>query len=159
VLLVEGIHALSPGLLVDAAGVTVRVFVHPASSLPFDRLTRLEPSDVRLIRRIVRDRHQRGFAADDNLARWDSVRRGERLSIFPHQANADWIFDSSLVYEPSVLRVYAQRYLLEVPRNHPQFPAAHRLRRLLEAFVPIHPDSVPPTSLLREFIGGSGFSY
>jgi uridine kinase len=160
VLLIEGIHALNPALLEGGDPASVfRVFVHPAMSLPFDRLTRLESFDVRLLRRIVRDRHQRGFAADDNLGRWPSVRRGERLSIFPYQEHAHCVFDSSLVYEPSVLKVYADRYLLEVPRRHAEFPAAQRLRRLLESFVPIHPDNVPPTSILREFIGGSGFSY
>lgn len=160
VLLIEGIHALSPALLDEpAVGRVLRVFVHPATALPFDRLTSFEPADVRLLRRIVRDRHGRGTSAADNLARWSSVRRGEREHIFPYQGNADAVFDSSLVYEIGVLRVYAERYLREVPRAHPEFPAAHRLRRLLAPFVPIHPDLVPPTSILREFIGGSGFSY
>jgi uridine kinase len=160
VLLVEGIHALNPLLLPsEAAACTFRIFVHPAMSLPFDPLSRLEPSDVRLLRRIVRDRHQRGFGAAETLERWPSVRRGERLSIFPYQGNADCVFDTSLVYEPSVLRVFAERYLLEVPRGHAQHGAAQRLRRLLDCIVPIQPDNVPPTSILREFIGGSGFAY
>ena len=160
VLLLEGIHALNPALFGDAASESAfRIFVHPATTLPFDRLSALEPADVRLVRRVVRDRHQRGYGAGENLARWPSVRRGERLHIYPFQGNADAVFDSALVYEPSVLKVYAERYLLEVPRAHPEFSAAHRLRRLLAPFVPIHPDHVPPTSILREFIGGSGFSY
>lgn len=159
VLLLEGIHALNPTLLGPLRAGSFRIFIHPASSLPFDRLSSFEPADVRLLRRIVRDRHQRGTAAADNLARWPSVRRGERLHIFPYQECADVVFDSSLVYELSVLRVYAERYLLEVPRTHPEYSAAHRLRRLLLPFVPIHADHVPPTSILREFIGGSGFSY
>ncbi len=158
VLLIEGIHALNPHLLgPQNQQQCFRIFAHPATSLTFDHLSRLEPSDVRLIRRIVRDRHRRGFVASDNLQRWASVRRGERLWIFPFQQQADFVFDTSLVYEPSVLRVYAERYLLEVPRDHEMFPAAHRLRRLFERFVPIHPDDVPATSLLREFIGGSSF--
>ncbi len=160
VLLVEGIHALNPALY---AGVSrdsaFNVFIHPATSLPFDRLLSLEPADVRLLRRIVRDRHQRGFAAIETLLRWPSVRRAERLHIFPFQAEADAVFDSALPYEVSVLRVYAERYLLEVPRSSPEAPSARRLRRLLQLFVPIHPDHVPPTSILREFIGGSGFTY
>lgn len=160
VLLIEGIHALSSALLDEAAlGRVFRVFVHPATALPLDRLTSFEPADVRLLRRIVRDRHARGCAAADNLARWPSVRRGERAHIYPYQGSADAVFDSSLIYEVSVLRVYAERYLLEVPRTHPEFSAAQRLRRMLAPFVPIHPDLVPPTSILREFIGGSGFSY
>jgi uridine kinase len=133
--------------------------VHPASALAYDRLSLFEPADVRLVRRIVRDRHRRGSSAAMSLARWASVRRGERLHIFPYRDQADASFDSSLVYELSVLRVYAERYLLEVPRSHPEYSAAHRLLRLLQPFVPIHPDHVPPTSILREFIGGSGFRY
>ena len=160
VLLVEGIHGLNPALLgEEASRRAFRIFIHPATALPFDRLSTFEPADVRLLRRIVRDRHQRGCPAADNLARWPSVRRGERIHIFPHQPNADAVFDSSLVYEISVLRVYAERYLLEVPRDHPEFSAAYRLRRLMSAFVPVHPDHVPPTSILREFIGGGGFTY
>ena len=160
VLLVEGIHALNPTLFGDTPRESLfRVFIHTATSLPFDRLSWLEPADVRLVRRIVRDRHQRACPAADNLARWPSVRRGERLHIHPHQGNADRVFDSSLIYEASVLKVYAERYLLEVPRDHPEHAAAQRLRRLLDAVVPIDTDHVPPTSILREFIGKSGFSY
>ena len=160
VLLVEGIHALNPVLFgaVDRESL-FRIFIHTATSLPFDRLSWLEPADIRLVRRIVRDRHQRACPAADNLARWPSVRRGERLHIHPHQGNADRVFDSSLVYEASVLKVFAERYLLEVPRNHPEHAAAQRLRRLLDPVVPIDADHVPPTSILREFIGKSGFSY
>lgn len=159
VLLIEGIHALNPALYGLNRSPSFNVFIHPATSLAFDRLSCLEPADVRLLRRIVRDRHQRGFAAVETLARWPSVRRAERLHIFPFQEEADAVFDSSLVYEVSVLRVYAERYLREVPRGAPEAPSARRLRELLQLFVPIHPDHVPPTSLLREFIGGSGFSY
>lgn len=159
VLLIEGIHALNPALYGLNRSRSFNVFIHPAMSLPFDRLSCLEPADVRLLRRIVRDRHQRGFAAVETLARWPSVRRAERLHIFPFQEEADAVFDSSLVYEVSVLRVYAERYLREVPRHAVDAPSARRLRQLLQSFVPIHPDHVPPTSLLREFIGGSGFTY
>jgi uridine kinase len=160
VLLIEGIHALNPELLDRAAtDQSFRVFLHPATAMPFDRLSLFEPADVRLLRRIVRDRHQRGFPAWENLERWSSVRRAERVHIYPHQGEADAVFDSSLAYEVSVLRVYAERYLLEVPRSHPEFSAAYRLRQLLSHWVPIHPDHVPPTSILREFIGGSGFAY
>jgi len=159
VLLVEGIHALSPRIwaTVDTSRI-FRVFVHPASSLPFDRLSTLEPADVRLIRRIVRDRHERAYTAAATLARWASVRRGERRHIEPCLANADFVFDTSLVYEMSVLKIFAERYLLEVPRSDPQRAAANRLRSLLLPFVPIEPEQVPATSILREFIGGSAFA-
>jgi uridine kinase len=161
VLMLEGIHGLNPRLLGDAAapGEVYRVFVHPATTLPFDRLTRVSATDIRLLRRIVRDRHQRGYRAADNIVRWPSVQAGEREHIFPYQAEADAVFDSALVYEPAVLKVFAERYLLEVPPSHPAYPTAHRLRYLVDRFVSIYPDHVPPTSLLREFIGGSGFEY
>lgn len=160
VLLVEGIHALNPALFAAAPPESLfRIFIHTATSLPYDRLSWLEPADLRLVRRIVRDRHQRACPAADNLARWPSVRRGERLHIHPYQGNADRVFDSSLVYEPSVLKVFAERYLLEVPRGHPEHAAAQRLRRLLDPVVPLDSEHVPPTSILREFIGESGFSY
>jgi uridine kinase len=161
VLMLEGIHGLNPRLLGSAPkeGELFRAFIHPATTLPFDRLTRVSATDLRLLRRIIRDRHQRGYSAADNIVRWPSVQAGERLHIFPYQAEADAIFDTSLVYEPAVLKVYAERYLLEVPSDHPAYPTALRLRHLVDRFVSIYPDHVPPTSLIREFIGGSGFEY
>jgi uridine kinase len=161
VLLLEGIHGLNPILFGDVVPNEriFRVFVHPAQTLAFDRLTVLSPEDIRLLRRVVRDRRQRNHSAAETLARWPSVRRGELLHIFPFKANADAVFDSSLVYELSVLKTYAERYLLEVPPTHPEFTTAYRLRRLIDQFVAIYPDHVPPTSVIREFIGGSGFEY
>ncbi len=160
-LMMEGIHGLNPGLLdgIPRPGQVFRVFVHPATALPFDRLSRVSPTDLRLLRRIVRDRHGRGYSAADNIARWTSVLAGERKHIFPFQGEADAVFDTALIYEPSVLKVYAERYLLEVPPHHPSFATAVRLRHLIDRFVAIYPDHVPPTSLIREFIGGSGFEY
>src|SRR5512133_1247141 len=160
-LMLEGIHGLDPRLLgaIPRAGELFRVFVHPATTLPFDRLTRVSATDLRLLRRIVRDRHQRGYSAADNILRWPSVQAGEREHIFPFQGEADAVFDTSLIYEAAVLKVYAERYLLEVPQDHPAYPTAHRLRYLVDRFVSIYPDHVPPTSLVREFIGGSGFEY
>lgn len=160
VLLLEGIHGLNPRLLESLPEQSVfRVFVCPLAQLPFDRVARVHPSDVRLLRRIVRDRHARGYDAAATIARWPSVRRGERSHIFPFQHLADAIFDTSLLYELSVLRVYAERYLFEVPPDHPSYTTAYRLLGLLSRFVPIYPDHVPPTSILREFIGESGFEY
>jgi len=160
-LMLEGIHGLNPGLLgpIPRPGELFRVFIHPATTLPFDRLTRTSATDLRLLRRIVRDRHGRGYSAADNILRWPSVQAGEREHIFPYLHEADAVFDSSLVYEPAVLKVFAERYLLEVPQSHPAYPTAHRLRYLVDRFVSIYPDHVPPTSLVREFIGGSGFEY
>jgi uridine kinase len=161
VLLVEGIHGMNPMLLdgILPRESIFRVFIHPTTTLPFDRLSVLSPNDVRLLRRIVRDRHHRGSNAADTLRRWPSVRRGERVHIYPFLEFADFVFDSALVYEISILKTYAEQYLLEVPRTDPTYPAAYRLRHILDRFVALHPDQVPHTSILREFIGGSGFDY
>src|SRR5512133_618125 len=160
-LMLEGIHGLNPGLLgaIPRVGELFRIFVHPATTLPFDRLTRVSATDLRLLRRIIRDRHHRGSSAADNILRWPSVQAGEREHIFPYQDEADAVFDTALIYEPAVLKVFAERYLLEVPQNHPAYATAHRLRYLVDRFVSIYPDHVPPTSIIREFIGGSGFEY
>lgn len=160
ILMLEGIHGLNPKLLSSLPeGSVYRVFACPLVQLPFDRLTRVHASDVRLLRRIVRDRHTRGATAAMNILRWPSVRAGERRHIFPYQHHADAVFDSSLIYELSVLKVFAERYLLEVPQSDPAYTTAFRLLGLLDRFVTIYPDHVPPTSILREFIGGSGFEY
>lgn len=160
VLMLEGIHALNPKLL-ESIGQehAFRVFVCPHAQLPFDRINWLHASDVRLIRRIVRDRRTRGWSGAENIVRWEDVRAGERRNIFPFQHHADAVFDSSLIYEPAVLKVYAERYLLEVPRQHRAWPTAVRLLNLVSHFVTLYPDTVPPTSILREFIGESGFEY
>jgi uridine kinase len=160
VLLLEGIHGLNPRLFPTVSDEHVyRLFCCPLAQLPFDSLSRVHASDVRLIRRIVRDRHSRGATAAETIQRWPSVRAGERRHIFPFQHHAAAVFDSSLIYELNVLRVFAERYLLEVPQDHPAYTTAFRLMVLLDRFVTIYPDHVPPTSIAREFIGGSGFRY
>ena len=161
VLLVEGIHGLDPALFGDAVARAqlFNLFVHPSTTLPLDRLSVIAPADVRLVRRIVRDRHTRGYSAAENIKRWASVRAGEERHIFPLLPHADAVFDTSLAYELGVLKVFADRYLLEVPPGDPAAATAHRLRSLLDRFVTIYPDHVPPTSIIREFIGGSGFEY
>lgn len=154
VLMIEGLHALNSLIPIDESRHGVfRIFLNPMTSLPLDAVARVSVSDVRLLRRIVRDRHGRATNAADSIRRWRSVRRGERRHIFPFLHTADASFNSSLIYEVSVLKVYADRYLLEVPTDHPSYPTAYRLRRLIDQFVTIYPDQVPPTSLLREFIG------
>ncbi|MBW2461408.1 MAG: cyclic nucleotide-binding protein, partial [Deltaproteobacteria bacterium] len=160
VLILEGIHGLNPRLLESVADDRLyRIFICPLAQLPIDRVSRVHASDLRLLRRIVRDRHGRGHNASATIARWPSVRRGERKNIFPFQDLADAVFDTSLIYELSVLRVFAERYLREVPRGDPAYPTAHRLLTMLSRFISIYPDHVPPTSILREFIGGSGFEF
>ena len=156
----EGIHGLN-GALTPAvpADEKFRIYINALNPLAVDEHNRLHTSDTRLIRRIVRDRHYRGYSAAQTIATWPSVRRGERRHIFPFQESADVIFDTSLIYEFSVLKVFADRYLLEVPRAHPSFADAYRLRMFLSMFVPVLPGDVPNTSLMREFIGGSSFTY
>lgn len=161
VLLVEGLHGLNPRILPEGTRPeqTYRIFINPMTAMPVDRLNRVHVSDIRLLRRIVRDRHRRNIHASENILRWPSVRSGERKHIYPFLEQADATFNSSLVYELSVLKVFADRYLMEVPRDHPAFTTAFRLRQLVEPFVTIYPDHVPQTSLLREFIGKSGFDF
>ncbi len=160
VLLIEGIHALNPRLT-DAvdADASFRLFVSANSQLVVDDHHRISSTDLRMLRRIVRDRRFRATSAASTIARWPSVRRGEEAHIFPFEDTADFVFNSSLPYEPSVLRTFAWRYLLEVPRDDPARSRAHELLKLLELFIPLFPDHVPSNSVLREFIGGSAFRY
>ncbi len=160
-LVLEGIHGLNPELLSDVvpANHVFRIFIQPLLTLPIDKVSHVNPSDLRLLRRIVRDRRQRGFATQDNIRRWGDVRAGEHAYIFPHVDRADAVFDTSLIYEMSVLKVYADRYLLEVPPHSPSYATAFRLRQLLEQFVAVSPDDVPSTSILREFIGSGSFEH
>ncbi|MCP4199740.1 MAG: nucleoside kinase [Proteobacteria bacterium] len=160
VLIIEGIHglndALTPAIPSDEK---YRIYINALNPLVIDEHNGLHTSDVRLVRRIVRDRHYRGYTATETIHSWHSVRRGERRHIFPFQESADVIFDSSLIYEFSVLKIFAERYLLEVPAGDAAFAEAFRLRKFLGMFVPILPGDVPQTSLVREFIGGSSFTY
>lgn len=158
VLVIEGIHGLNPRLTTSIAENRIfRVYVSALSQLAIDDHNRLFTSDARLIRRIVRDQLYRGFSAERTLEMWERVRRGEGRWIFPFQEQADVMFDSSLVYEPSVLKVFAERFLLQVPRTSPTYTEAYRLLKGLSLLVAVFPDEVPHTSLLREFIGGSAF--
>ncbi len=158
VLEAEGIHALNPRLTAAVeAGAKFKVFISALTQLTLDDHNRIFTSDSRLLRRIVRDRLFRGHPATRTLEMWGSVRRGEARGIFPFQEDADVMFNSALVYEPCVLKVFADRFLLEVPREHPAYTEAYRLLKFLAWFVPMFPDEVPSTSILREFIGGSAF--
>ncbi len=159
VLIVEGIHGLNPALLPDVpAGRTYRVYVSALTQLNIDRHNRVPTTDVRLLRRMVRDATYRGYSALDTLDRWPSVRRGEKEYIFPYQENADVMFNSSLVYELAVLRPLAEPLLLQINRDSPRFTEAKRLLSFLRWVRPMPEEQakyVPDTSLLREFIGGS----
>lgn len=159
-LVVEGIHGLNDRLTESVPrNEKYRIYVSALSQLAIDDHNRIFTSDARLIRRLVRDRLYRGFSAERTLELWERVRRGEGRWIFPFQEGADVMFNSALVYEPAVLKVYAERFLLQVPRSSASYPEAFRLLKFLSLFVPIFPDEVPQTSLLREFIGGSAFRH
>ena len=160
VLIIEGIHGLNPKLtpgIPDA--LKFKIYVSCFTSVTMDNLTRIPTTDNRLLRRLTRDSRQRGADALSTLSRWPSVRRGEEKHIFPYQEYADAMLNSSLLYEISVLRPYAETLLHQVPDTVPEYDEARRLLRFLDNFSPIAPDTIPPTSILREFIGGSTFTY
>lgn len=160
ILVVEGIHALNPRLTENIdPGTKFKLFVSALTQLTIDEHNRIFTSDTRLIRRIVRDRLFRNYTAEQTIFMWDSVRLGEQSWIFPFQEDADVLFNSALMYEHAVLTTYAKRFLMEVPRESAAFVEADRLLRFLDLFIPILPEEVPGTSVLREFIGGSVFSY
>ncbi len=160
ILIVEGIHALNPALTpaIDDA-LKFKIYVSCITSVAMDNLSRISTSDNRLLRRLTRDYTQRGANAVATLARWGSVRRGEERHIFPYQEEADVIINSSLFYEISVIRPFVEPILHEVPNTVPEYDQARRLLRFLDNFTVIDPAEIPPTSILREFIGGSSFTY
>lgn len=160
VLIVEGIHGLNPGLLttIDPA-VTYKIFISALTSISIDDQNPISTTDNRLIRRIIRDAKYRGYSALETLQRWPSVRRGEEKNIFPHQENADIMFNSAMLYELAVLKKYAEPLLKSVPENQPEFADSLRLLKFLGYFKTIDDTEIPPTSLIREFLGGSSFSY
>lgn len=160
VLLIEGIHGLNPQLTSEVdERMKYRVYVSALSSITIDDHNWVSTTDNRLLRRMVRDYKYRGTPPIDTIARWPSVRRGEEKWIFPYQENADSIFNSSLLFELGVLRDEAERVLRSVPRDRTEYATAYRLRRFLNYFVPVSSRHIPPTSLMREFLGGSSFHY
>ncbi len=160
ILIVEGIHALNPALtpVIDDS-LKYKIYVSCITSVAMDNLSRISTSDNRLLRRLTRDYTQRGKNGRETLAQWGSVRRGEERHIFPYQEQADVIINSSLFYEISVIRAFAEPILHEVPNTVPEYDQACRLLRFLDNFTSIDPAEIPPTSVLREFIGGSSFKY
>ena len=160
VLIMEGIHGLNPDLTPHIPEhQKFRIYVSALTSLSIDDHSWVPTTDNRLLRRIVRDAQSRGCSAKDTIARWRSVRKGEDRWIFPYQENADAMFNSSLIFELSVIRNYATPILRVVPRNCPEYAEAARLLSFLHYFLPLPENEIPPTSLLREFLGGSSFRY
>ncbi len=158
ILIIEGIHGLNPRLTPSIPDTQkFRIYISCFTSVAMDNISRIATTDNRLLRRLIRDARTRGSDAVATLARWGSVRRGEEKHIFPYQENADVMLNSALFYELSVLRPYAEPLLREVPDTIPEYDEARRMLKFLDNFVPMIPDEIPPTSILREFIGGSSF--
>ncbi len=159
-LLVEGIHALNPRLTPSISDQDkMLVYVSALCHLNIDNFSYIKTTHGRLFRRLVRDAQFRGYTASETLARWPKVRAGEDRHIFPHQNNADLFFNTGLAYELAVLKLWAEPRLAAVHLDDPNYGLARTLIELLSLLLPIDASQVPPTSLLREFIGGSGFSY
>lgn len=160
ILIVEGIHALNPKLTAQIPDeLKFRVYVSALTQIAIDDINIIHSSDNRLIRRIVRDNNFRGWNAYETLKRWDNVQIGERKHIFPYQENADVMFNSALLYELALLKTFAEPLLKQVPENCKEFAEAQRLLNFIELIEPIDPKHVPPTSIMREFLGGSSFEY
>jgi len=156
IVIVEGIHGLNPNLLrdIDPAN-TFRIYISCLTQLNLDRHNRISTTDTRMIRRIVRDARDRGYSASQTIARWESVRMGEKQHIFPYQENADVMFNSALAYEISTLKPLVEPLLRQVSFGSMEHIEAKRLLKFLEWFLPTSTEFVPDNSLLREFIGGS----
>jgi uridine kinase len=162
ILIVEGIHGLNPELITVAEDKIFRIYASALTSVSVDENNRIPTTDNRLIRRIVRDAATRGYSATDTIRRWKSVRKGEDKNIFPYQENADIMFNSSLIYELGILRKYVEPLLRKVPPSAPEHVEALRLLKFIGYFENIDAkdeETIPPTSVLREFIGKSSFNY
>ena len=156
VLLIEGIHALNPKLTdMVPDDVKYRIFINTITSISLDNHNCIPTSDNRLIRRIVRDYNKGAFTAQESIMHWPNVRRSEVKWIYPYQECADVLFNSSYIVEFPVIRPYAERILMTVPKNCPEYAEVHRLMKFLSYFTPVSDKEVPATSLLRSFIGGS----
>ncbi|MGE5393638.1 MAG: nucleoside kinase [Candidatus Saccharibacteria bacterium] len=160
ILIVEGIHGMNPQLIPQInPDNTYKIFLSALTQISMDDQNHISTTDNRLIRRMIRDHKYRGYSAQDTIKRWPSVRAGEDKNIFPYQENADVMFNSALVYELAVLKKYADPLLKSVTESQPEFSESNRLIKLLSYFKPIDDLEIPPTSLIREFLGGSSFAY
>jgi uridine kinase len=160
VLVVEGIHALNPELMSQVPQEQVfRVYASALTTLLLDKHNYIPTTDNRLLRRIIRDHKYRGVSAQETIRRWPSVRAGENRWIFPFQENADQMFNTAMLFELAVIKRQAEPLLEQVPENVPEHAEAYRLLKFLHYIKPIPETQIPPTSLLREFLGGSSFVY
>lgn len=160
VLIIEGIHALNPELTINIAeGDKYKVYVSALTSIMLDKHNYIPTTDNRLLRRILRDYKYRGYSAEETISRWPSVRKGEDKWIFPYQENADAMFNSALLFELAVLKDHLVPILGKVREDSLEYSEAYRLLKFLQYFESIPDNNLPPTSLLREFLGGSSFEY
>lgn len=160
VVVMEGIHALNPDMVPDIpADVMFKIFAAPLAPVSFSDHNWLSHLDVRLIRRIVRDHNFRANSAQDTIRRWPSVVRGELKWIYPFMKFADVVFNSALIFELAVMKIHVEPLLRQVPETAPEHVLAYELLNFLECFQPVFDKEIPPTSLLREFLGGSSFHY
>ncbi len=158
VLVIEGLHTLNEKL---TSGIPkenkVKIYISPFTPLSIDNYNHISTSDIRLLRRIIRDNRTRGHSVEDTLKMWDKVRAGEEIYVFPFQDEADYVFNTALIYEVGVLKIYVEPLLFKVENNSPYYGEARRLINFLKSFLPIPSDGVPMDSILREFIGKSCF--
>ena len=158
ILIIEGIHGLNDKLSYTLpAESKFRIYISALTQLSIDEHSPLPTTDGRLLRRIVRDARTRNTTAQETLAMWHSVRRGEEKYIFPFQESADVMFNSALVYELAVLKTYAEPLLFQIPKEAEEYEEAKRLLKFLDYFLPLPTEGIAQNSLMREFIGGSCF--
>ncbi|MDR1739794.1 MAG: nucleoside kinase [Bacteroidales bacterium] len=160
ILIIEGIHALNPKLT-ESVSRTMKynIFCSALTHIAIDSQNLAKSTDNRLLRRIVRDHHYRGYSAQDTISRWESVRKGENEYIFPYQEYADIMFNSALLFELGVIKQVVEPLLLDIPQTSKEYFEAERLLKFLSYFKQIDSTEIPPTSILREFLGGSSFMY
>ena len=160
VLVIEGIHALNPELTAHVPQEQIfRIYASALTTIRLDAHNYIPTTDNRLLRRIIRDYKYRGVSAEDTIRRWPSVRKGENRWIFPFQENADAMFNTAMLFELAVIKSQAEPLLEQVPENCDEHAEAYRLLKFLHYIKPIPETQIPPTSLLREFLGGSSFNY
>ena len=160
ILVVEGIHALNPELTAQIPDeFKFRIYASALTTILLDYHNYIPTTDNRLLRRIIRDYKYRGCSAQDTIHRWPSVRAGEEKWIFPYQENCDVMFNTAMLFELAVIREQAIPILEQVPECCEEYAEAYRLLKFLKYLVPIPDKQIPPTSLIREFLGGSSFKY
>ena len=158
VLVIEGIHCLNDKLSSSLPTESkFKIYISALTQLSIDEHNRIPTTDGRLIRRIVRDARTRGTSAKQTIAMWNSVRRGEEENIFPYQESADVMFNSALIYELAVLKLYAEPLLFSIGKDEPEYNEAKRLLKFLDYFLGVPSESIPSNSILREFVGGGCF--